>query len=134
MSIKISGIDQFRKNMRVLTNKVGPSTYRRAMIRSLIIVEGESMRRTPVDTGKLRASAAGNATVLKYNAEGAKGVVFYTANYAIFVHERTELRHINGEAKFLQNAIVSVIKPLREDIARVFKVNLFGYKGFRTKL
>ena len=129
MSLKIHGVKELRRNVKMLRSKVAPRAYRRAMIKMLVEVEGESMRRNPVDTGFLRGSAGGNSTVIEANERGAKGVVFYTANYAVYVHERTELRHINGEAKFLQNAIASKMRFLKNTVAGSLKVDLFGNKS-----
>lgn len=133
MSANIRGLREFKRNLNTVVNGLGPVSYKKALIRGLIIIEGESMRRTPVDTGKLRSSAAGNSRITQIKNSGAKGIVFYTANYAIYVHERTELKHTNGEAKFLQNAISAVMGQIRKDLVSTFKINLFGFKGFKLK-
>lgn len=67
-------------------------------------IMAESVKRTPVDTGRLRQTAyvapprlAGDWTV----------ELGYGATYAAAVHERTEVSHATGEAKFLENAVAS---------------------------
>ena len=67
-------------------------------------IMADSVRRTPVDTGRLRSTAyvapprlAGDWTV----------ELGYGTNYAVAVHERTEASHSTGEAKFLENAVLS---------------------------
>jgi hypothetical protein len=76
-----------------------PSFARTALFNAGLFVQAEAQKRTPVDTGYLRSSA-------KTRMENDYTVlVSYDAAYAIFVHERTNLRHKVGEAKFLQNAI-----------------------------
>lgn len=47
------------------------------------------------------------AEALERAAEGLTIVVGFSAPYAVFVHERTELNHPRGEAKFLENAVIT---------------------------
>jgi len=69
-------------------------------------VKRRSMELTPVGpTGNLKASHY----VIPY--EGSSGPVVeigLTASYAPFVHERVELRHNVGQAKFLETALQEV--------------------------
>ena len=62
-----------------------------------MIVVKEAQRRCPVDTGYLRDN-----WILK-NSRGVWSIAF-TADYAIYVHERLDVKHDVGEAKFLENA------------------------------
>jgi hypothetical protein len=52
----------------------------------------------PEDTGRLKRSG-------EIKKEGNKFIVKYTADYAIYVHERVELHHDDGRAKFLEDAV-----------------------------
>lgn len=70
----------------------------RKLTRIGLKVKRGAMQRTPVDTSNLRNSAD---TAVEKN----KVFVFYTANYAVHVHEDLEARHETGEAKFLQKAV-----------------------------
>ena len=124
MSVKLSGKDSFMRKVSRLRDVKGPRAYRAALGKILLNVERESIKRTPIDTGNLRRSAAGNATVYSANKKGAKGTVYYTANYAVYVHERTELRHTVGEAKYLQNAIVNVKRKLPFQLSSSLKYGL----------
>lgn len=129
MNIKFLGFKKMNSNINTLKNKIGPSSFRKSIIKSMLRVEADSMRRTPVDTGNLRSSAAGNATITSSSSNGASGIVYYTANYAIYVHERTELRHNVGEAKFLQNAVAKEQQTFSKNIkvsiySDVFKDNM----------
>ena len=68
-------------------------------------IMADSVRRTPVDTGRLRSTA--------YVAPPSMvepGVVEmgYGTQYAVAVHERTEVAHSTGEAKFLESAVLSI--------------------------
>lgn len=132
MSFKVTGMKGFKKNLQVIAEKAGSDAYRSSLLKLLIKIEAEAMRRTPVDTGHLRRSAAGNTVVIKADNKGATGVVVFTANYAVYVHERTELRHEVGEAKFLEKAIFHVwpieYKKLGETImTRIYTgINKYG--------
>jgi hypothetical protein len=57
----------------------------------------KAKEKTPVDTGFLRSSGQVE------EIDGGFRVAF-KAKYALPVHERTEVSHANGEAKFLKNA------------------------------
>lgn len=99
--VAISGFDNVLRN---LNQKIGmiKSKSRQGLKVAGLIVEGASKRMTPVDTGNLRA---GTYTEL-LEISGNVGVeIGYTANYAVFVHERTELHHNFGQAKFLEEAL-----------------------------
>lgn len=69
------------------------------------VVMTEAKRRAPLDTGVLRASGyvtlpeAGEKPKVEVGFGGA------AAAYALVQHERTELKHEVGEAKYLENAI-----------------------------
>ena len=56
-----------------------------------------SQANVPVDTGRLRDSG----TVVSDSSGAAAG---YTADYAVYVHERTWVAHPSGKAKFLEDA------------------------------
>ena len=56
-----------------------------------------SRENVPVDTGRLRDSGQVVA-----DSDGA--AAGYTADYAVYVHERTWVTHPNGKAKFLEDA------------------------------
>ena len=65
-------------------------------------VMGESKKRTPVDTGNLRASGHVKTPVTKGGRTSV--VLAYGTEYAIHVHERPA-RHPSGRAKYLQSAV-----------------------------
>lgn len=127
-NFKIKGIKSLNRKIGSIKNDVGPKAYASSLIKILLSVEAEMIPRTPIATGKLRRSGTGNATITKVGVNGAKGMVFYTANYAVFVHERTELRHNTGEAKFLQNAILAVAPTINSKLASSIKTSIFGGK------
>ncbi|MEV4806764.1 hypothetical protein AB0K18_42790 [Nonomuraea sp. NPDC049421] len=57
---------------------------------------------TPKDRGILRASAEVSVDPVELEA-----AISYNTTYAVYVHERLELRHRIGEAKFLEKAMIA---------------------------
>ena len=53
----------------------------------------------PVDTGRLRDSG-------RLKVSRARANIEFTEDYALHVHERTDIAHSNGQAKFLEQAIM----------------------------
>ena len=64
---------------------------------ALEIVGEESDKRCPKLTGALVASR-------RNKIKGNEGSIVYEESYAVYVHERLDTHHPNGEAKFLENA------------------------------
>lgn len=81
-----------------------------ALKKAAITVQRESMIRTPVDTGRLRASHMFNVSGLGL---GMQATVQPTADYAIFVHEGT--RFMRGRPFLKQGADAA-----KNDIQRFF--------------
>jgi len=73
----------------------------------------DAKARTPVEFGVLKASGkvSDHATVRDLTAR-----LTYGTEYAVFVHERTELRHRVGEAKFLERAVNKTAGTLARDV------------------
>lgn len=73
-----------------------------------------SKDRTPVKTGRLKRS--GN--VSKHaTAEDLSAELSYGTEYAVHVHERLDLRHTVGQAKFLESAVNEAVKVLGPRVA-----------------
>lgn len=75
---------------------------KRAMHVNVLDVKKLSMQNTPVDTGNLRASARSRVW---QNLPKTLGEVWYNANYAVYVHEKTWTRLRSGRHKFLEHAL-----------------------------
>lgn len=93
-----------------------------ALYQEGLAVDAESVKRTPVDTGRLRAThyvsppvESGNALVVE---------IGNGTDYAVYVHEMTELRHVTGEAKFLQNALNARSAGMLERLAKRTRANV----------
>jgi len=98
--------------------------------RALNVIAEETMtdakRRTPVDTGTLRRS--GNvhqhATSRRLSAEMSFGT-----EYGVYVHERMDVHHPVGEAKFLERAIQSTSNWFEARLANEIKFDDVGGTG-----
>lgn len=62
----------------------------------------EAKALTPVNTGRLKESA-----VIIQN--GTTREVIFQEPYALYVHENLNARHIRGEAKFLEKAVLKTV-------------------------
>lgn len=82
------------------------------------VVKQEAIERCPKETGELRNSA-GTAV----DEEGAEALVYFDTPYAVRQHEELGWRHQDGEAKYLENAVVAtkatVAAMVAESIRRV---------------
>jgi hypothetical protein len=93
-------------------------------------VMAEAQRRTPVDTGRLRASGR---TSLPKRSSNPEVVLSFGTDYGIYVHERTELRHVTGEAKFLENAVKAAAPGFLDRLAARIDNYVSGRAGRRGK-
>lgn len=74
----------------------------------------DAKQHTPVKFGTLKRSG----TVHKHaTAADLTAALSFGTEYAVFVHERTELRHTVGEAKFLEHALQRAALTMAEKIA-----------------
>ena len=86
-----------------------------------LLVEGsriaaDAVQRCPVDTGALRES------VFVKPAPGHGVEVGFSAPHAAYVHERTDLHHDEGEAKFLEKAKNAAASTLASDVAAMVRI------------
>lgn len=109
----------------------------RGLEASAITIHGEARKRTPVDTGRMRASLAWAVGASpKHHSDTEQGVtVSYTlqarpktavvgtnVEYAPFVHENLNAYHETGQAKFLESAA----RDSRMGVERVMRLALKG--------
>ena len=83
--------------------KDAPKAFAGALHQNAMDIRRVSAQKTPVDTGHLRRSWV--ATSPDIQEFEISVIIGYTAHYALWVHERTEVSHDPGEAKFLEKAI-----------------------------
>ncbi len=109
---KVTGLKEVIAKLRLVDKRLSVST-RRGLLKSGAFVLRKSKEIVPIEFGPLKASGD-----MKPIGEGWKTdvVVFYTASYAVYVHERTELKHKPGKsAKYLE-------KPVRQYKLAILKI------------
>jgi len=103
MSLK--GGAELRRKLQQIA-KEAPKELGRALFQEAQIERTESMRRTPVDTGALRASHEVTPPKIEGRDISVSIVVGGpAAPYAVPVHEDLEANHPVGQAKFLESTI-----------------------------
>lgn len=114
MADLVVGLDVLVRSLSAL-----PSAIHAAAGRALR-EEGERImtnakQRTPVATGALRASGH----VTGPDADTSVHLIFGgpAADYAVYVHERLGVHHPNGEAKFLEHAVLEAERDLGARLA-----------------
>lgn len=78
------------------------------------VVKQEAIQRTPLETGELRNSA-GSAS------EGLEAVVFFDTPYAVVQHENVGYDHGDGEAKYLENAVIATKSTVAAIVAEAIR-------------
>jgi hypothetical protein len=108
----IYGAAEVRARLKAAGVKSGVE-IERGLKRAGLYLQRLSQKVVPVLTGALKNSAG---TRMMGHGFHSVAVVFYTQVYAVYVHERTELRHKAGkQAKFLEEPA----KTHKEDILRI---------------
>lgn len=112
--VAISGIDKVLSNLNRSVTGIKNRSRQGIQVAALMVL-GTSKKLTPVDTGNLRA---GTYTKLLGGLNNPGAEIGYTAAYAVFVHERTELHHPVGQSKFLETALKQNAKKVLEIIRK----------------
>jgi hypothetical protein len=81
------------------------------------VVKQESIERTPLETGELR----NDCTTAAVDNEA---VVYYSLIYAARQHEEVGWHHQDGEAKFLENALIAKKDEVAAVIAQSIRRSL----------
>lgn len=116
---RVKGEEEVLKNLNrfILATK---GRTQQGILRALKFIEPIAVEKTPVDTGALQNSFY--TRLLVFRGKFPAGEIGNTSEYAIFVHEDLEARHLNGEAKFLSNAILSNTRTILDIIASHIRV------------
>lgn len=122
--VEIKGIDKLVRKMQRLTDTKLVKAYDAAMAVTLAAVKHDSMANTPVDTGNLRASHHTKKT--KATPIGVSGKVWNSANYAIYVHEKTWTKLNSGKHKFLELAVQSSKAKIKRNMVAILRKSLRG--------
>lgn len=117
------GFDQVQRNLRRLAIE-SPDEFGRALYQETEVEATESKRRTPVDTGVLRASIhvegperSGRNISTRIVAGGP------AAPYALQVHEDLEAFHPVGQAKFIESTLNESRPHMANRVARRIDLN-----------
>lgn len=89
-------------------SETAPQAMLMALAKLGEIIITDAVKRVPVSTGRLRDSAY-VATPDRTGFRKAIEIGFGT-DHAVEVHEKTEVPHLTGEAKFLEKAVTSKAK------------------------
>lgn len=101
----VMGVEQMRRTLAHMAKKM-PDEVGRALYQEAQIERTESMERTPVEHGPLKASHEVQEPVIKGDdISVAIAVGGPAAPYAIVVHEDLDAFHDVGQAKFLESTI-----------------------------
>lgn len=145
MKVDTKSLNRLNKELERLALEA-PNAFGAALYAMGVKLEQGAKRRTPVDTGFLRASAYTTppmrgkitettvqigerpkkghyntpAMVASVTVSGGTQIsveVGYAAEYAVEVHEKTWVSHKVGEAKFLQNAVNEIAPDFKQKLA-----------------
>lgn len=107
LTIRLAGADRLVSRLTALSNEMGWQTVSNALLAEAEIEMTEAKKRTPVDTGALRGSGhVGGPFRRNGGIEVVMGFGGPAAPYAIHVHERLDVFHRVGQAKFLESVLL----------------------------
>lgn len=117
ISIEVKGLDKLRARTTELVSGL-PSQIANALEAEAELIVTVAKQRTPVLTGALRASGhVKPAQVSRGNVKVRMGFGGPAVNYAIYVHENLAAFHKNGQAKFLESAVMQALPGLSDRVA-----------------
>lgn len=87
--VEVVGVDEIRAKLKETNTRLA-WLVRRGLIKAGLFLQRESQKRVPVDTGNLKASAGTRAVGHGWFTDV---IVYYTASYAVYVHENTLAAH-----------------------------------------
>jgi len=110
--VRITGVSDIRIALHKADTQLAKD-MRRGLAKAGLLLQRYSQEVVPFDTGNLHGSSGTRVVGRGWDTDA---IVFYTASYAVYVHERTDLQHAIGkQAKFLEG-------PAREHRAELLKV------------
>lgn len=119
MGLKIFGLNRTITAIRKVRDRKGMAIQQATDVACHIILEKAKFY-CPVDT---RALIESGKVVLYGSGTATRGSVEFGTKYAIWVHERVELRHKPPTcAKFLERAARESLKPCEEATERIVQV------------
>lgn len=115
---QLVGLTDFQRKIKNLA-RVAPKAFGDALYEEMEIEKKESMKRTPVDTGDLRDSHEVYGPFIRKGEISVEiRVGGGRVDYAIVVHERTDIFHRTGQAKFLESTLRESAQYILRRVAR----------------
>lgn len=115
----VTGKRQVIRNTVIQVSNMKNRT-RAGMWRAVFLVKGQALRMTPVATGHLRGSCD---TDVISTSNKVTGMIWYSATYAIWVHEINKNYRAPGTSwKYLERALAEnsrQVMKILEDTARI---------------
>ena len=121
LKVDFDGLEDLQREFERF-GKRGMRAFGKAVRSGGIAIMENSIKRVPVDTGRLRGS---HYATEPQSPTDPTVEIGYGTNYAVPVHERTEVPHAFGEAKFLEKAVNDVSPRLLKiigDVARMILI------------
>lgn len=130
LTVTVTGGDALVRRLTALASQMGVQSVGAALVAEAEIEMTEAKRRTPVLTGALRGSGhVGGPFVRNGNVEVVLSFGGPAAPYAVSVHERTDVLHRNGQAKFLESVILESAPYLAARVANRIRRGLGSQYG-----
>lgn len=100
LNISLNGLDSLKKELNNLPKVLDTqlNTFTKSIANEIL---EEAKRLCPVASGHLRDSG-----YIQFKDKGF--VVGFGAEYAVYVHENMSAKHLVGQAKFLDDAVIKV--------------------------
>lgn len=110
--VKVIGVKEIKQRLRKAHVSLG-SSVEKGLTKAGLFVQRASMAIVPIEFGILKNSAG---TKIIGKGWDTDVVVYYTASYAVYVHENKKAKHKPGKkAKFLEG-------PARENRERILRM------------
>ena len=97
--VRVVGMKALDNRLQAIERST-PREFGEALIEEALMIFADSQELVPVDTGRLRAS--GVVADEKTFSGQTKAMIAYGTDYGLIVHEKQEVHHVVGEAKFLE--------------------------------
>lgn len=111
MPVKINGVAALKARLQELAQRV-PDRVEQALSEAGDALLEDAKARVPVSTGELHDSGY-------VSARPGRVTVGFSSEHALTVHERLDVQHEQGEAKFLERAALSKEQQIRSTLAAV---------------
>lgn len=120
IELELENAEAVQKAVRDLGEQ-GPPRLARALYAEAQEIMTKSRRLVPVDTGALRAS--GQVRTGHTGRDPYVEIVYGgpAAPYAIYVHERLDVNHTVGQAKFLEQPTLEQVRGMGDRLAAAIR-------------